>query len=175
MFKQITYFVAIALTLSACSETVNQKETNDKTDGTNGAKVELTVENFDQVAGKYVNKEVVISGLVTKICPHGGKSMHLTGEDNSEMGIKTKGDRFANELTGSKVAVTGVVKELRVDEKYLKEQEKESMSEHLENGDDDAFNATADEIAADRAAILASEKDYISYYSFEYISHEEKK
>ncbi len=173
MLKKVIYTTLIAVLFSACANPKVAENSTETKEDTN--KAIPTLADFDKEAGKYVGKEVKISGLVTHICEHGGKSMHLTSDDGSEMSIKTKGDRFSNTLTGSKVTVYGTVSEFKMNEDYLKKWETQSMAEHQENGDDDAFNNASEQIKNYREQMKNSGKDYISFYSLEYKKHEEKK
>jgi hypothetical protein len=88
----------------------------------------LTVANFDSLAGNYIGKEIQLEGLVDHVCQHGGKRMFLVHENSPGRVKVTTGENipsFDIALVGSTVAVKGIIEELRIDEQYLQEWEKE--------------------------------------------------
>jgi len=151
-----------------------------------GSISELMVDEFQEVAGTYVDQKVMIAGRVTHVCRHGGQRLFITGDTTDQTVRITTGENipeFDIALEGSLISVTGIVKELIIDETYLAEWEMEvlegtgkeesghqdGLDEHqkqqaeLEGGDPLAnIQSLRDEIAA-------SGKDHLSDYWIETI------
>ncbi len=132
MIKKVFFLIFIATIAFACNNTQQSGEI--KTDENLAAEIvtEVTVANFEQMAGGLVGKEVSIKGLVNHTCKHSGKRMFIVAEDTEESIEIVAGkniDTFEAELEGSDVVVNGIVAELRVDENYLAEWEAEILSE----------------------------------------------
>ena len=88
----------------------------------------ITVDFLKTNIESFVDKDVVVAGIVNHVCSHGGKRMFMMGE-NPDLVIKvTPNDKigvFEKELEGNLVFVTGVLKELRINEEYVANLEKE--------------------------------------------------
>ncbi|MBU8892383.1 MAG: hypothetical protein KOO66_06365 [Bacteroidales bacterium] len=130
MIKKVLGILAITGLLISCGNKEQKKEACcDK---------EITKVTVDQVMAdiqSFVDKDVVITGMVNHVCSHGGKRMFIIGE-NPDVAIKiTPNDAigvFEKELEGSSVIVKGTVKELRIDEAYVVGLEKE-LAEGMES------------------------------------------
>lgn len=122
MIKKISIALLAVIALIACNNTKQPAEEEI---------AQITVQEFMDNAAAYIDKQVKIEGTVAHTCRHGGKKMFIFDE-NDEQSIKvTASDKipqFDQSLEGSDVVVTGIVKELRVDEKYLDEWEAELMA-----------------------------------------------
>ena len=182
MIKKVLGILAITGLLISCGNKTQKNETAQEKDV-----VKVTVEQLMTDMQSFIEKEIVIVGTVNHVCAHGGKRMFVMGEDpdvvikitpNDEIGI------FEKELEGSHVVVTGVVKELRIDEAYVANMEKElaegTDNEAIHNHSDDEHDAGeehADEeaeakeknaqIEAMRTKITDSENGYYSQYWIE--------
>jgi len=200
MIKKIYFLVFIATIAFACNNTQQSGET--KTNEATETATEVTVANFEQMAGDLVGKEVSLKGLVNHTCKHSGKRMFLVADDSEESIEIVAGDNidsFDAELEGSDVVVNGIVAELRVDENYLAEWEVEIMSEdeeeehkihdgnHEGEGHDEDEEGEGEEgedleeeqhgtdiekIENLRNMLKESGKDHLSFYSIECISFE---
>lgn len=185
MIKKALGILAVATIMFSCG---NKTE---KTEAVNENEV-VTI-SVDQLMGdlkSHVDKEVVIGGLVNHVCKHGGKRMFIIGQDpdvaikitpNDEIGV------FEQELVGSTVLVTGIVKELRINEEYVVSLESEtvevSKSEalhdhsggtHDEEADDEADAEKKAQLDAMRVQIAESENGYYSQYWIEAVKFEVK-
>jgi hypothetical protein len=90
----------------------------------------ISVSEFLSDAGTYVDQTVQISGTVVHVCRQGGQRLFLVGEDGEKRIRITTGEDIAEfdvELEGEKIEVTGVVRELIIDETYLAEWEAEVL------------------------------------------------
>ncbi len=170
--KVLGLFVVIAMMASCANKEQKTEQANEQ------EIVKLTV---DEVVGdmlSHVDKEIVIKGTVNHVCSHGGKRMFIIGE-NSDLAIRITPSKeiglFEKELEGSDVIVTGVFKELRIDEAYVVSLEKE-LSEGIDNeafhdhsgGTHDETEEHDDEkkaqIEAMREKIATSENGYYSQF-----------
>jgi len=124
MNRIISLLFAISLLASCGQGTKNNR-------GLTGEEVKpISVSEFLSDAGPFVDQSVKISGTVVHVCRHGGQRLFIVGEDGEErIRITTGKDipEFDIELEGETVEVTGIVKELIIDETYLAEWEAEVM------------------------------------------------
>ena len=124
MIKKALGILAIAAILVSCGNKEQKKEEAccDK------SKTTVTVDQVMADITSFVDKDLVIAGTVNHVCSHGGKRMFIMGED-PDVAIKITPNEeigsFEKELEGSHVMVTGVLKELRIDEAYVADIEKE--------------------------------------------------
>jgi len=129
MTTRILSIIVLALLLAAC----NSQKQADQTDAT-----EVTVTQVLGDAADLVEQKVMISGSVTHVCRHGGQRLFIIGEDPEKTFKITTGEDIAEfdvSLEGSSILVSGVVKELIIDETYLAEWEAEVMAGAPEMGE----------------------------------------
>jgi hypothetical protein len=176
MIKKVFGVLLVLAVFAACT---NQEQKSEETKEKEIAAV--TVDEVNANIQSYVDKEIVIKGTVNHVCSHGGKRMFIMGTDpdvaikitpNDEIGV------FEKELEGSHVVVHGVMKELRIDEAYVANLEKE-IAEGSDNeaihdhsgGTHDETEEVSDEkkaqIEAMREQIAESEKGYYSQFWIE--------
>lgn len=177
----ITLLLLAGLFVMACNQQIKETAEESTIDT-----VLLAVATFDTAAPYYVDQPVWIEGTVTHTCKHGGKRMFIAdGNDSILVEITTGPDivMFDESLVGSRVYVLGVLKEERIDEKYLNEWEAELKKpvENHETGihtgakghEDQPNEAKFEQINSLRKQIKDSGKDHLSSYSIEAISLEE--
>ena len=158
------------------------------------AEVDQTPTTVDQIlamADQEVNNTVVVEGLCTHICSHGGKKLFLMGDDDSKTIRVESNDAigaFKSECANSIVQVKGTLKEERIDEAYLVKWEAE-MAEGTaeEHGDGEEgceteqkaqgqvnVNNDAERIKDFRTKIATrNEAEGLNYLSFYYIEANE--
>lgn len=89
---------------------------------------EIDINKFGDESSQYVEKQVSMTGMVIHVCKHGGKKMHLIGE-NPDMPVQVMAgegiSEFPVELEGKKVKVYGVIKEEIITEATILEWEAE--------------------------------------------------
>ena len=170
----------MALILSAC--TISPKGLD------SGNAIKVSVASFEKQAAVIVEKTVVIEGTVLHTCKHGGKRMFLVdGNDSVSVEVTAGKDilKFDEKLIGSRLRVLGVLKEEKIDEKYLNEWENE-VKKPLENHDagvhtgaqgheDQGTQDKLDQINSLREELKNSGKDHLSFYSIEANKFEEIK
>jgi hypothetical protein len=182
MIKKALGILALAAVMASCGNKEQKKEACcDK------EMEKVTVDQVMENMQTYVDKDLVIVGTVNHVCSHGGKRMFIMGE-NPDVAIKITPNEeigvFEKELEGSHVVVTGVLKELRIDEAYVANLE----AEIAEGGDNEAVHdhsggnhdeeAEEDEKKAQfeamRSEIAESENGYYSQFWIEATKFEVK-
>lgn len=129
--KYYKFSLIILLVIAfACNEKPQSDSTSENADI---EKVEtiVLVDQLLEDPDTYVGKVVEIEGLVTHVCKHSGKRLHLTSTASNEMiRVEATGDinQFEKELEGSDVRITGKVQKLVIDEDYLSKWENEMTS-----------------------------------------------
>lgn len=130
--------------------------------------------------GTYVGQKIKVEGMVTHICKHGGKRLHLTKSGSDEM-IRVRTGKnmspFEKELEGNTIQVTGIFEEERLDREYLNQLKKDEASgghhdhhegeggeDHGEQADVEQGQVSESYIKELEAKIENSEKGYISEY-----------
>lgn len=126
--KRIAICIAvatIALTTS-CGNAAKKSSTSQATTQTENQAESKTAEvyNIDKLltdAEVLTNKEVIIEGICTHICKHGGRKIFLMGSDDTKtIRIESgKMGKFDQNCVNSIVNVTGILREERIDETYL--------------------------------------------------------
>ena len=101
--------------------------------------------NPDQYDGQLIR----VSGLVTHVCKHSGKRIHLASpESNNWIRVEATGNikNFQRELEGSNIVVEGEFKKLVIDQEYLVkwEGELEHGEAHFEDGHEADNNPEAE-------------------------------
>lgn len=131
----------------------------------------ISIADFDEKAGEFVNNEVMISGIVDHVCKHGGKKLLLVNDDG-DVHI-TSDERFDDALIGEEIKLIGIVEEFRVDEGYCIQMEDDNIKSHSEGeSDDELFEKKKHSIQAYRDSMEASGVDHLSYYSLVFVSFE---
>jgi hypothetical protein len=163
--------VILALLFTSCS---NGKDANsENSDSTKNAQLSqsqtLTVSGFDSLAKDYVDKEILVKGLVDHVCKHGGKKLFLVDGDAS---LHVESDnRFSDSLIGSEVLVSGIVREFRVDEAYCLKMEEDNIKSHAKGQTEkELYEQKKEMIAEYRDSMKAAKTDHLSFYSLEFVS-----
>lgn len=135
MAKKLLYLFMVLFVAIACNNTQQADNETATTSEEETTLAQISVANFITEAENYVDQEVEISGIVNHTCKHGGQRMFIIDEGTEEtVKIEAGGniDSFEAELEGSVVTVTGIVKEMVIDEDYLVEWEAEIMEGETE-------------------------------------------
>ena len=122
MTRLITLTMMLAL-LSSCGN--QAKQADDALETTEATVAELLAD-----AGPFVEQAVNVQGTVVHVCREGGQRLFLVGPDSEDRIRCTTGEDIAEFkviLEGSQVEISGIVKELIIDETYLAEWETEVM------------------------------------------------
>jgi hypothetical protein len=109
MIKKVLLSMAVLGMILMVQSTFSQEMTSSK-----GA-TKVDVDTFKENAPDMVGKTVVITGMVTHVCKHGGKKMFIMNSDADVQVKITTGEDIASfpvELEGESVWVNGVVEEI---------------------------------------------------------------
>ncbi|MDR0699215.1 MAG: hypothetical protein LBG28_08375 [Tannerella sp.] len=172
--KKILFFAAVLSCLAACN--------NKKAEQAGGPSAELKAETGNsvsdvpvykldsllKVADQLVEETVTVRGYVTHTCKHSGKRCFIVGDDQkTSFRVEAKGEigGFNRELTGSELAITGIVKERRLSKEYIAQYEKEvNELKAKEDGTAETCEAELNSILSMREWMKANDKDYYSIY-----------
>ncbi len=122
MTRIISLFILLGLAVS-CGQ-----QTNKTTDPSELEVSEISVEALLADASPFVEQPVSVKGTVVHVCRHGGQRLFIVGEDGEDRFRITVGEdipEFDVELEGSMIELSGIVRELIIDETYLAEWEAE--------------------------------------------------
>jgi hypothetical protein len=168
-------FIFTVLLISCISACNSKKSEN----GTAGSDVKSEVSNatvyqldsFLNIADSLVDKKVTVVGTVRHTCKFSGKRCFIVGDTTKvtfrvEAGGEIGG--FNRELTGSKLAVTGFVREKRMTKEYIDQYEKE-VGEMQKSGDGSEAMCSAElnSIKGMRNWMSAHNKDFYAIYYME--------
>lgn len=174
MIKKVLGIIAIAALFAACNCEQNNADANKeetKTVEVAGTPlVELAA--FDAEAAKYVDKEIKVIGIVDHVCKHGGKKLFLVA-DGGDLHVESE-ERFEEDLMGSKIEVTGIVREFRVDEAYVLKMEEDNIQQHKSGEiEDNVYEHKMENVKFYRDSMATAKVDHISFYSLDYVSLKE--
>lgn len=148
-----------------------------------------TVMEVDSVlknGDKLVGQNVVLEGVCTHICQHGGGKIFLMGSDDTQTIRIDAGEQvgsFSPEAVNSLVRVQGTVQEERIDEAFLNQWESQIKSQVIEQHGESGAGCESDQKARGEAPVGSIEerianfrkriaerkanegKDYLSFYS----------
>ncbi len=177
--KKFLVLLFAALILSACKSEAPKEEPASEQAGVKA--VSVTFDQFKTDPEPYVDKYIKMEGTCVHTCKHGGKKMHIVGEDPDYTVKVTASETvpmFDKELEGSKVAVEGYVRVQRIDEAYLNNWEnelKQDVDKQKESGEvEEEHHESMLEIENMRKELKESGKAQISYYSIECSKFNEK-
>jgi hypothetical protein len=171
MLKKILTIAAIAALFASCGneQKTEENKTETSVETTQAETPEIILGEFDQKAGEFIDKEVKVKGIVDHVCKHGGKKILLVSDDGD---VHVNSDtRFEDTLTGNEVVVTGIVREMRIDEGTCLKDEEDNIKSHSEgNTENELFERKKKQIAFYRDSMKAAGVDHLSFYSLEYVS-----
>jgi hypothetical protein len=176
--KQILLFAVVLICMTACSNkgTDNAEQTaKEAKTYANETKV-YKLDDLLKVAEDQLNQTVTVRGFVTHTCKHSGKRCFIAGDDPKvTMRVEAKGEigGFNRELTGSELAITGILKERRLTKEFI-DQHEESVKEKEaeEDGSAESCAAELNNIKEMREWMKAHNKDYYSIYYMDGESYE---
>lgn len=179
MIKNILGLLVVAALMFSCG---TQDKKNDKA-STEKESAILTVDKIMADIENFVDKDLVVKGLVSHVCEHGGKRMFILGDD-PDVALRITPDNnigvFEKELEGNTVLIKGVLKELIIDQDYIDQLEKEiaegidneALHDHSDGDHDEDEEAEVDsskikQIEMMKAEIAEAEKGYTVQYWIE--------
>ena len=167
--KQLLVFAILSLVMYSCSGNKNKAETSNKD------QTSYELDKLLAVADQEVDKTLTVVGYVTHTCVHSGQRCFITGESQEasirvEAGGEISG--FDMKLIGSKLAVTGVLKENRLSQEYIAGMEKD-VQLMKEGGESvEACEAELSNISDMRKWMRDHDKDYYVIYYMDGLNYE---
>ncbi len=167
----------VALMAFSCTNKQSEKTATEKQDHSEVVKVTQVTNQPEN----YLDKKISVKGMVTHVCRHGGKKLHISASD-SDKKLRIKAGKnmspFEREMEGATVKVTGEFIEERINQAYIEKLKKgnsEEQHDHSEGNNDHTHKDTAKEkkeaqgvseeyIKELEEKIKKSEKGYISEY-----------
>lgn len=174
MIRKFLAFAMLVLIVAACSNTGNNLSDEQMTEEEVITEAPLlAIGEFDSKAGEFIDREILVEGIVDHVCKHGGKKLFLVS-DEGDLHVESD-ERFDEALMGSTVLVKGIVREFRVDEGYCLKMEEDNIQSHKEGAtDEDLYERKMAQIQYYRDSMQTAGVDHLSYYSVEYVSLEVK-
>jgi hypothetical protein len=166
--KQLFLFAVLAVALFSCNGNKKTETVAENTPATvDGQLPVFGLDSLMKVADRELDKNVKVTGYVTHTCKHSGKRCFIVGESQTiSMRVEAKGDigGFNRELVGSKIEVSGILKERRLTKDYIAEMEKDVELKKTEDGTAESCAAELSNIADMRKWMKDNGKDYYSIY-----------
>ncbi len=179
--KNLTITLIALLALYSCQS--NSKKTKDKAVETVTETV-YTVDEIQEKGSELIDQTVTISGTVSHVCKHGGARCFLMGSSEDVTIRVEAGNKigsFTQEQMGNDLKITGVLKEIRIDDAYIAEMEGDSEEEepvnkghalgHDDEGDHNIdggqHDKKDDKLAKLKEEVAESEKGYVSIFYLE--------
>ncbi|MDR2086704.1 MAG: hypothetical protein LBP72_05965 [Dysgonamonadaceae bacterium] len=178
--KQTFLLIVLSSVLFSCN---GNKKTAIEESNSVGASTfaELPVfelDNLLQVAEQELDKTVKVVGYVTHTCKHSGKRCFIVGKSQqASMRVEAKGEigGFNRELVGSKLEITGVLKERRLTQEYIDQMEKNVAIKKQEDASAESCAAELSSISEMRRWMKERNKAYFSIFymdGLEYVTLE---
>ncbi len=187
--KQIAVWSFAAFMLLAAASCKNSSQPASEPVSMTTSGDTLTIDEVLSRADSLVGQAVILEGVCTHICEHGGQKIFLMGSDDTQM-LRVEASKqlgsFPKETVNSIVAVEGVIVEDRIDEAYLRQWEQQleaaaqsSAQEHATQGCSVEQQARGESATATARARIENYrqkiaqrkqqqgKDYLSFYHAE--------
>jgi hypothetical protein len=160
------FFVLLSLFFACNEKSGNNSASAENTDAEVVETVVL-VDDLMQDPDAYVGKVIELEGLVTHVCKHSGKRLHLTSAATNKMvRVEATGEinQFERELEGSDVRIKGLVQKQVIDEDYLAKWENE-MATKGEDHDHSEGEEESEQINNMRKRLAESgQEQLVSYW-----------
>ena len=171
--KNLLLISLILSVLVSCNPTQKEQVAEVMDEGIVTEMPTLTVDEFDVTAGQFVDREVAISGIVDHVCKHSGKKLKLV-TDGGSVHVDSE-TRFDDALVGQEIELTGIVRELRVDESYCLQMEEDNTKKHRSGEMNvEQLGSQHKMIEQYRDSMKVAGVDHLSFYTLEYVALEKK-
>ena len=190
MKTKLMILLAAATMFVACGGNNSKKAADNAAEATE-ATTSMEIDAVLTEAEALTDQQIVLEGVCTHICSHGGTKIFMMGSDDTKT-IRIEACKlgsFDQKCVNSIVKVNGILREERVDEAYLQRWEAavaaQTAEQHgeVEAGCDsekaargETGNTVAERIADFREKIAARKaavgKEYLSFYYVEALSYE---
>jgi len=132
------------------------------------------VESLLAVAEQEVDNTITVAGFVTHTCKHSGKKCFIVGESKVSLQVLAGGEieSFSSDLVGSKLAITGVLKEYHLSQEQIDERENNVKQQQKEGASEETCSAELSNISEMRQWMKDRDKDYYVIYYVEGLKYE---
>jgi len=164
--RQFFLLAVFALALFSCSGGKNQGDTSVPA---------FELDNLLAVAEQAVNDTLTVVGYVTHTCMHSGKRCIIVGESQkTSLRVEAEGEieSFSSELIGSKLSITGILKEQRLNQDFIDEMENDVKQLQQEGAEPEACAAELSNIGEWRQWMADNNKDYYVIYYMDGLKYE---
>ena len=164
--KQLVVFSVLAIALFSCTGSKKQAEASAAT---------FELDNLLAVADQKVDETLTVVGYVTHTCKHSGKKCFIVGESqDASLRVEAQGEieTFSSELIGSKLAITGVLKEYQLSEEYINEMEVEVKQLEDEEGMEEVCASELSNISDMRKWMKDHDKNYFVIYYMDGLTYD---
>jgi cytochrome c-type biogenesis protein CcmE len=158
-----SFLITLLLIIFSCSGPANQGSAGSGSVESASPEM-LLVDEILENSDNYTDQKVRVEGMVSHVCKHSGKRLHLTSKSTGKM-IRVEAadgiNQFERELEGSDIIVEGVFHMQVIDEDYLAKWENEGLEGegvHLEHSSAEA-EAKEEQIMNMRKQLQESGKD----------------
>lgn len=137
--KHFIYLAAavLTLTMASCGGKQTDKAAEETVAVVDVEKAQY-VEDILTTAAENVGKEVTVRGIVDHTCSHSGRRCFLLGKDPAlTIRVEAKGNigGFNRELSGSELAIKGILREKFISPEEIAEMEKQLKEKSEKEGD----------------------------------------
>ena len=174
--NRLVLFLGLSIALLSCGGNRQQSDASADSQCSASKYPVIELDELFAVADQNLEDTITVVGYVTHTCKHAGKRCFIVGESQeASFRIEAKGEigGFNRELTGSKLAVTGVVKERRLSQEFIAEMEKDVNSRMEEDGSAESCAAELSNIEDMRKWMKDNDKDYYVIYFMDGLSFDE--
>jgi len=133
------------------------------------------LDNLMTVVDQELDNTVTVVGYVTHTCKHSGRKCFIVGESQKVTFQVMAGgeiESFNRELEGSKLAITGIIKEERLSQEYIDEVEGKVNLKEQAGTSHEACESERNNIKSMREWMKEHNKDYYAIYYMEGIKFE---
>ena len=172
--KTLLFAILIAAFSYGCQQGKSEK-TEEKVDMTVNEEIpQIKLASFNSEAGKYVDQEIKVKGIVDHVCMHSGKKLRLVGEDAESIHVEAE-TRFDDALVGNQIQLTGIVKEERIDESSCLQMEEDNIKNHKEGSmNEEQLSHQKQQIKHYRDSMAVAGVDHLSFYTLEFVALEKE-
>ena len=173
--KQLVFFAVLSLALSACTGKVKPAYASNEAETSVAQGPSFELDDLLAVADQHVDKTVTVVGYVTHTCKHAGKRCFIVGESQkASLRVEAKGEigGFNRELVGSKLAITGELKERRLSQEYIAQAEEDVKLKKEAGEDSEACESELRNISDMRKWMKENNKNYYVIYYMDGLSFE---
>lgn len=130
--RQMILWVVLAILAGSCNQS-KQDKAEASVDTKTEKMVAATISELLETPAEFQDKEVVLSGMVTHVCRHGGQKCFIVADDGETQIRLVPGgdiDEFKVEMEGSMIAVKGIFRVLNVEQAEEHLEDHESKEHH---------------------------------------------